>query len=241
MSLFDGLHLYHIVLLVLGTLLFLVLLIMLVLSPKKRQLLPFFLVAILMIGFPMVKKIQFGSWMIETREETGEVARNPADTTARRALEANLADVEQWPIRTSSTLVTLAKAHEVLGDSVKALAFADSALQLKPNFQEAALLKERINTPRVREGVEVYKGVLKLSKNPNDTITRKELARKLPIVEKSLAKNPVNYFTLAKARAAIGDTTKALQLADSAQKYMVSNKQALQLKESILAKQRKER
>jgi len=58
MTLFDGLHLYEIVLLVLGVMLFFVLVVILIIFAIQRRgitaVLPFFIASVLMIAFPAI-------------------------------------------------------------------------------------------------------------------------------------------------------------------------------------------
>ena len=153
---FEGLYLYEIVLLFLGVILFLVLVFILVYYVLKRRaikgLLLFFPIPIVMIGFPGIEKIRFDNGIIEIEKSAERLEQNPADTTARSALRAHVAELEQRPVTDPSTLVSVARAHAATGDTLKAMAYVDSALKANPNFQEALTLKKHYRSLRVTPG-----------------------------------------------------------------------------------------
>ncbi len=98
MNVFDGLHLYEIVLLVLGVILFLVLLVALIIfliqGRSIKSLLLFFVVSVLMIGFPSVTKFKFDKDGVEidklaARAEAVLGTPNKAVGTLNQALSRN--------------------------------------------------------------------------------------------------------------------------------------------------------
>ena len=147
MKLFEGLFLYEIVLLFLGVLLFLVLLFVLVYYVLKKRsikgLLYFFLIPIIMIGFPGIQKVKFDNGVVEIEKGTEKLERNPADTTGRSALLKGIEELEKRPVSDPATFVRVARAHAVIGDTSRAMAYVDSALKANPENQEALALKKQ--------------------------------------------------------------------------------------------------
>jgi len=90
-NLFDGLHLYEIVLLVLGALFFLLLVVTLIVFVIKNRsikpLLFFFLISVLMMGFPAVSKVKFDKDGVEIDKITRELADNPSNVAAKTKLK----------------------------------------------------------------------------------------------------------------------------------------------------------
>lgn len=154
MNLFDGLYLYEIVLLVLGVLFFLVLLFVLLYFIMTKQaiksLIFFFLIPIIMIGYPSIQKIQIGNIIIEIARLTHDVEQNPTDTKARAALIERLSEIEHRPISSPSSLIKIAEAHAVIGNKTKADTYIDSVLKVKPYSKEAIRLRKSLETPPVK-------------------------------------------------------------------------------------------
>ena len=102
MRFFDGLYSYEIVLLALGTLMFLVLLFAFVYSLVKKQalgrLFGFFLFPILMIGFPVVSSIKLMNNLIEITKATRELEQQPTDKSAREDLAKAVQSVAARPV-----------------------------------------------------------------------------------------------------------------------------------------------
>lgn len=148
MQLFEGLLFYEIVLLILGTLLFLVLLFALVYSLVKKRdikiLALFFVISIIMIGYPSIQKIKFDNGVVEIEKRTKELAQNPADSTAQKALMKTLSEIERRPISNPATLVKIAEAQAAIGDTAQALNYVDSALKEAPNLPAATRLRGSI-------------------------------------------------------------------------------------------------
>jgi hypothetical protein len=119
---------------------------------KKRAikgLLFFFSIPIIMIGFPGIQKVKFDNGVVEIEKGTEKLEGNPLDTTGRSALLTSIAELETRPVSSPITLVHVARAHAVAGDTLKALTYVDSALKAKPGFQEALSLQKRYKRLRI--------------------------------------------------------------------------------------------
>ena len=163
MNLFDGLHLYEIVLLILGTLFFLVLLVLLIVSILRNRSVTAFLllfpVSIVMIGFPAVSKVKFDKDGVEIDKITKELAENPSNAQLKTQLESLVKKVRPRFSESEHGLVKLARAEAVLGDQEKAVKTLDQALTSNPQLEVAKDLKMRLNAvpasndARIREAV----------------------------------------------------------------------------------------
>jgi hypothetical protein len=87
MNFIEGLHNYEIVLLGLGVFLFVVLVFLLIYCVVKnrplKQLLLFFFISIVMIGFSAIQKIRFENGAIELEKTAEELRNNPTPATKK--------------------------------------------------------------------------------------------------------------------------------------------------------------
>ena len=207
---------YEFILLILGSILFLALLIILIIYAVKSRplkgLLPFFIIPILMIGYPGYQKISYDNGVVTIEKQLKEVANNPSDSTARKNLEQTLSEIQERPTTNTKVLVDAGKASAVIGDTLKALSFLKNALQIKPDLIEANNLKKKYSTPRVR----LEKLSDDLQKNPTNSSTRKELESDLKTFQDTTKLNAAAYTTIANAHLLLGDTIKAKKYTDSA-------------------------
>jgi hypothetical protein len=154
MEILEGLLNYEKVLLLLGILLFLVLMVVLIiLVVQKRQiksLLAFFLVPILMIGYPSVKKIQYGNFLVEFNRQTTKAEQVSSDARELQELSETVEEIKRRSPTKTSTLMTIARAEAVLGDTAEALKFVNMALDRVPENMDAIELKNKIHSPAIR-------------------------------------------------------------------------------------------
>jgi hypothetical protein len=151
MNLFDGLHFYEIVLLVLGVLFFIVLLFVLVYSVIKKQaiknLLPFFIIPIIMIGYPSIQEVKIANGMLNIEKLTDEVKGNPNNVEARAALAEKLSKLERREIKNPDSLIEMAKAQAAINNKAKARTHINSVLKVRPDSREALELQLMIEGP----------------------------------------------------------------------------------------------
>ena len=155
----EGLLDYEKVLLLLGILLFLVLMVVLIIivgqKRKIKPLLAFFLVPILMIGYPSVKKIQYGNLLIEFYRQTNKAEQVSSDARERQELNESMEEVKRRSPKKTGTLVTIARAEAVLGDTAEALKFVNMALDRVPENKNAIMLKDKIQARAIKPGIPV--------------------------------------------------------------------------------------
>lgn len=211
----EGLFFYEYVLLILGVVLFAVLLIMLVIyTIQKRSLkglLPFFTLPIVMVGFPGYEKITFDNGVVTIEKLNSELARNPEDATISNELEKALSEVEERPASDPKTNLVIAKGHAGIGDTLKALAYVDKAIQEDSESVEAKKLQKTLSTP----GVRVDKLTNEIERKPDDGKLRKDLIRAVWDLENTSKSNTKNIERLIKSYAFLGDTSKVLSYVDS--------------------------
>ena len=134
MNIFEGLKSYEIVLLIMGVLLFLTLLSFLIyLILQKRDykgLLPFFVIPIVMVGFPGIQKIKFDNGVIEVETLTATVEQDPTNVEAKNQLEVQLKAIGDRSVSKPSTLKIKEKAYMAVGDTPKAIIYRDRLLPI---------------------------------------------------------------------------------------------------------------
>ena len=157
MGLFEGLKGYEIILAGLGILLFLVQLFILVYyvlhNRSLKYVLPSLIIPIVMIGFPAIKKVQFGNSMLEMRETIAALEENPEDTETLAQLEERLEQLRDYENLQPTTLMTMAEAHVTLGDTAAAITQLDAAIKQArkmsiPQKKELELVRARTRPRR---------------------------------------------------------------------------------------------
>jgi tetratricopeptide (TPR) repeat protein len=148
MPLFDGLGLGELVLLVGGCLFFVVLLIVFLKKALSNQpykgLLLFFVIPIVMIGFPAITSFKISQEGVEIDKQTTALQSNPNDETTRKSLETNVSDLKNRPFKNPQIIASLAKAQYALGREADAKQNLEKALKADPTLQPAQELKAKI-------------------------------------------------------------------------------------------------
>lgn len=143
-GLFDGLLLYEIVLLFLGVFLFLILCIgLLYYIIKKEQikkLLLFFVLPILMIGYPSIQEISISKDRILLTKYQEEFIENPKDSVVRKKVEEYTDKLEDRASGTDA-IVQISKSKLLLGDHNEAVDFANKAITRESTNQEARQIR----------------------------------------------------------------------------------------------------
>jgi len=135
-------------------------------------------------------------------------------------------NLENRAVKDSKTLVQFGKAQAILGDTVKAEKYIDNALRISPDLTEAKTLQAQYNTPQVQ----IEKIITEVEKNPANPAIKKELENRVTNFVLPPGSNASVRTTAAKAHALLGDTSRALSLADSALHKDVKNTEAVDLK-----------
>src|SRR5260370_33218080 len=119
MTLFDGLYLYEIVLLVCGVMLFLVLLAAFLRKVFTNQdykgLLAFFVLPIAMIGYPSISSFEVKSGAADSEIQTTALQNKPQDQQAGQTLQSQVLRCESARLKCPTLRVTLARRPCALG------------------------------------------------------------------------------------------------------------------------------
>lgn len=145
--LFEGLFLHEIILMILGVVLFLALLFALIYKVLHNQpiknLLLFFIIPIIMIGFAAIERVQAGDIIIETKELTQELQQTRDDSVAQE-LQEKVSELTRLRNLTPNTLFDIGIAYATLGDSSTAFSFVDSAISKNPQLRVARSPEEKL-------------------------------------------------------------------------------------------------
>jgi hypothetical protein len=169
----DGLHLYEVVILVLGSVMFLALVaILIIFSAQRRslkQLFMFFAVPVLMLVWPSIQKIKISDTGAEIEKQIAQVEENPSAEN-KESLKASIKFLEKRDIKDPEVRKRLIKAHYLLGnnkaaeETIKTLPPADAAdtriRDIKTSINVSDKLKSQLEL---------------VNKNPEDSNKIKEL------------------------------------------------------------------
>jgi hypothetical protein len=210
-NLFDGLFLYEIILMLLGSILFGVVIFLMVKSKElnKNHLMGISL-AIVMIAFPSIKSFSISDGIINIERDLEELKKNPNDRTIEKSLEQDLGSIGDRPINSAERLTTLSKANLELGKTEKASSLAKEALIKQPKNLQAA---EVINV------IEVEKKIEKVNSNPNDQQAKEELKADIKKLKGIQTNSGSRTSHIAQGYEALGDEVMAKAYVDSTKMY----------------------
>jgi len=234
MKIFDGLYFYELILLILGTLLFVTLLVILVVfviqKRHLKELLAFFIMPIIMIGYPSIQKIKYDNGVFTFEKAERDFAKDPQNLEARNILNQNLSSISKRPNSNPELLLSFGKAQAVLGDTVQAKELVDRALNISPELSEARNLQKKFDTPQVR----IENMISEIEARPDDNAKKAELKEMITNYNITSSANSSALMTAAKSHAILADTAKARTFVNEALKKDANNAEALKLKRNIL-------
>jgi tetratricopeptide (TPR) repeat protein len=215
MSLLSGLYPYQVVMLIAGTILFIVALILLVVlavaGKDIGKLFLFFGLSIVMIGFPAYTKIEISKDGVTLEKDTTQLLQNPTDKALRDSVSVNVSKLSARPLSDPNTLSTLARAQIALGDDGAAEQNVKKALRIAPQNVEAAAVQKRLeldqNLAQLTTAVE---------HSPNDPNAKAQLDQVVRQASQMQLASPVTITNLARAHAALGNQTQATENVDKA-------------------------
>lgn len=193
-KLFNNLYIYEIVLLFLGIFLFMLLCVALAYLLYKgeniKKLLYFFVVSIIMIGYPSIQEIQIENDKIAFTKYKEQVRDNPNDTTALANLEKLLPTIESRS-KSPDDLIQLSEAYVLTENSQKAIEVAEKGIKKEATINESETLRqEHISSfKNVKEAATLQKEIIQ-RKSSDSLIISKEQLQKI----KKLNPKTRNYF-----------------------------------------------
>jgi len=144
-KLFDNLILHEIVLLLLGVFLFMILCGILVFYVIKKQkikkLMLFFMIPIIMIGYPSIQEIKIGKDWISFEKYKQELVKDPNNEEAKEELLALINKLGPRA-KASEDCIELTEAFILLDKPEKAIKWADKAIESKSTSQDLVLIND---------------------------------------------------------------------------------------------------
>lgn len=148
-ELFRGLLLYEIVLLVLGVFLFLILsaglLYYIIKKEQIKKLLLFFVLPILMIGYPSIQEISISKDRIQLTKYQEQFLQNPEDSVARENVE-KYTDKLKDRASSKEDIVQISKSQLLLGNYKQAADLADKAVKKKSSRESVNIEAKNIRS-----------------------------------------------------------------------------------------------
>lgn len=229
----DGLYLGEVVLLVLGVVLFAVLIFAFVYQLRRQRslksLIAFFLVSIVMIGYPSIKSVQYKDGAVTLDKMTQALSENPTDVKLREALDEKVKDVSPRVANSPGDAVKLARAQFDLGREDEA---ARSLARVPPSnadLPEVRELRKRIDqVDRLRSLAS------KVESNPGDQQSRAELKQTLAAADQVKWANPNALAVVSKAQSAVGEHAKAQASIDKAIRIAPNNTKIRNQRDSLV-------
>lgn len=195
----DGMHLYEFVLLIAGSLLFIVLLIAFLRQIFTKQpyksLLAFFLLPIMMIGFPAISEIKIEQGVIEIQKQTDALREDPNNAEKRASLQNSLAKLEERPFKDPGTLATIATAQFAVGHDASAERNLNQALAVNPSLPQAQELQKRIQVASQLKQLSAA-----AEAQPNDPQVKQQLQSTAARAQQLKVVNPEALKAIAKAQ-----------------------------------------
>jgi tetratricopeptide (TPR) repeat protein len=229
----KGLYPGEVVLLILGIVLFVVSVIAFFYQLMHQRsiavLLGFFILPIVMIGYPTITSIQYGNGVLSVQKTTELLLNNPADPQSRQALEQQVQQIASRSSSDPKDTVTLAKAQFALGHEQDAAQNLQKALLAKADLPEALELKKKIDVAQNLQRLAAH-----VEQNPADQQSRVELQTNVTAAAQLRWANPNAITSLASAQKALGDSAHALETVNKAVAIDPKFAPAQKLKQTIL-------
>lgn len=215
MQFFDGLYPYEIVMLALGVFLFLVLILAFVMLVMRGQpygkLFMFFVLPIVMVGFPGVKSFEISRDLFKIEKYTRDLEKDPTDKSLRESLKQEVANVSDRPLADPRASTTIARAQLALGHEAAAVTRVEKALEKAPQLPAALELKKRIELNR-----DLSTLTSQVEQNPGDAGARTKLAATVGAVTQLPVASPKTMVTIARAQEVLGEQARARSYVDRA-------------------------
>lgn len=245
MSIFNGLYGYEAVMMALGILLFLVLLFVLlrnVIKDKPIGMLSFFFVLpIVMIGFPSFQKISYDKGKLELDKSAHTLSADPTDTVFRKQVESEVEKLQGRAEGDPKALVALANAHWALGNYDSCQRLTQRALQLAPADtavrQQVAVLQAKIDLHnQFKSNIEKLNNYVgRIAAGDKDPAIAKDIVAVLDTLKKPTYVSQKDALTIGKAYVALNQPAKAMQVADKILQSGPPTDSVLKFKQSVVA------
>lgn len=218
---FSSMLPFEIILLIMGVIVFLALLFLLIWNDLKKEkiltLLPFFLIPVILVGYPSIQSVEFKDDGLSIQKYTQAVQANPADTASRNLLEEKLAQFKSNS-RTQNNpkaLTTIADAQLALGKLDSAALTVKQASLIAPRSNDVKQTSDEIKRHlAIRETFRENIGKLshdlnKLQISPKDTNVTGDITQTLMNLDPHAYVDPASALVIAKAYAVMNQPTQS--------------------------------
>jgi tetratricopeptide (TPR) repeat protein len=234
-TLTQGLYPGEVVLLVLGVVLFLVLVVaffyQLTHQRSLASLLGFFIIPIIMIGYPSITSIQYKDGVLSVEKSTDKILDNPTDSQSRQDLEKQVQQIASRSAGNPADALAVAKAQFALGHEEDAAQNLQRALSGKVALPEALALKAKMEVAQ-----NLQRLATQVEQDPGNQAVRTELRKVVTTATQIKLANPNAITSLASAQSALGDHADALKTVDKAVAIDPKAASALKLRQTILTR-----
>lgn len=245
---FSGMLPFEIVLLMMGVVAFAALIFLLIWNSIKKQkiisLLPFFLIPVLLVGYPSVQSVQFNNDGLTIQKYTQAVMQDPTDTAATRVLNEKLEAYKSNPSRVmhnAGALTTIANAQLALGNLDSARLTIRQASSIAPNSGDIKRASEEIDQHLAirqqfqRQIGELQQSLVKLQSDPGDTAATGHITSLLTSLKQPTYVDASSALVMAKALAVMNQPTQSVQVIDKVLSTNQASPEARELKAQIQA------
>lgn len=238
----KGLHLYEIIFLFGGGIFLLVLLFLLVWSVVKKGntngLLPYFLGPVVMIGWPTITSFSYENGKVTIQKNANAVIANPADTTARKQLEKEVASFDTARAAGDpAALNEISKAYYALGRYDESAVYNKKVLQLDSNSADAKKMQKaiqyQIQTKRLFNSGIRQLDAINANHSVADTVKAKEVIKILKATPVPVYTDEKSSLVLAKSLASVNEKEQSIQVVNKVIKANPASAEAVQLKKEI--------
>jgi hypothetical protein len=211
----DGLYSYEQVMLALGVMLFLTLLVVLLRLVFTGRpfvtLLGFFMVPIIMIGYPSIQSISFQNDVITIDRTTEQLKANPTNSPLRNSLKTLVARIAARPATSATSAATVGRAQLALGDEGGADINLQNALRANPKLPATQELQQRVELTQKLSSL-----TKQLETKPDDIAAKTALQNTVTELSSSGIANPKAITNMARAHLLLGNKTQASSFASQA-------------------------
>ncbi|WP_183575609.1 hypothetical protein HDF18_17045 [Mucilaginibacter sp. X5P1] len=244
----QGLYLYEVILMIGGSILFLVLIFLLIWDVIKGKniasLLPFFLFPIIMIGWSTIKSISYSNGTIDIQKTADSLAKNPADTTLQVKLEKSVAAFDTTrATKDTVALNAISKAYYALGKYTDATRYNQKTLAINPNMQSAINLKTGIekqvaiknNFNKSITQLNTCLAALDANKGQPNTAVTQQIIGTLKNIKQPVYTDATSSLVIAKALASVDKKEQSMQIVQKVLEADPQSQETLQVKQNIEA------
>lgn len=245
---FAGMLPFEIVLLIMGVIIFLALIFLLIWNDLKKEkivaLLPFFLIPVILVGYPSVQSVEFKDDGLSIQKYTQDVKADPTDTASIHALTDKLEAFRSNPSRVMNNpeaLTTIADAQLALGDLDSAALTIRHASRIAPQSGDvkhtaAAINQHLLARQQFKASVSsLQQDLLSLQAHPGDTLATGNITRVLSTMHQPTYIDAPSALVMAKALAVMNQPTQSVQVINQVLSSDTNSAEARQLKATIQA------